>query len=51
MVCEQIHPQITLYGAWVTSLGHMEDLLTQLARWKVSHLHLPPKASKGMGGS
>ena len=30
-----IHPQITIYGAWVTSLGHMEDLLNQLARWKL----------------
>ena len=30
-----IHPQITIYGAWVTSLGHMEQLLEQLARWKL----------------
>ena len=27
---ELIHPQITLYGVWVTSTGHMEDLLEQL---------------------
>ncbi|KAK9798980.1 hypothetical protein WJX73_006440 [Symbiochloris irregularis] len=30
-----IHPQITIYGAWVTSLAHMEQLLEQLARWKL----------------
>lgn len=28
-----IHPQITLYGSWVTSLGHMEDLVERLSRW------------------
>ncbi len=27
-----IHPQITLYGSWVTSLGHMTDLVELLAR-------------------
>ena len=27
-----IHPQITLYGSWVTSLGHMEELLEFLSR-------------------
>ena len=31
-----IHKQISLYGSWVTSLGHMEDLLEHLVRW---HLH------------
>ena len=28
-----IHPQITLYGSWVTSLKHMGDLLERLGRW------------------
>ena len=28
-----IHKQITLYGSWVTSLGHMEDLVERLSRW------------------
>ncbi len=28
-----IHPQITLYGSWVTSLGHMADLVERLDRW------------------
>lgn len=28
-----IHPQRTLYGSWVTSLGHMADLVERLARW------------------
>jgi threonine dehydrogenase-like Zn-dependent dehydrogenase len=27
-----IHKQITLYGSWVTSLRHMEDLLERLIR-------------------
>lgn len=30
-----IHPQITLYGSWVTSLKHMEDLVDHLDRWGV----------------
>jgi threonine dehydrogenase-like Zn-dependent dehydrogenase len=30
-----IHKQITLYGSWVTSLRHMEDLLDHLARWQL----------------
>jgi threonine dehydrogenase-like Zn-dependent dehydrogenase len=30
-----IHPQITLYGSWVTSLGHMEDLIERLSRWNL----------------
>ena len=33
-----IHKQITLYGSWVTSLRHMEDLLEHLVRW-----HLRPE--------
>jgi threonine dehydrogenase-like Zn-dependent dehydrogenase len=28
-----VHPQITLYGSWVTSLAHMEELVERLARW------------------
>jgi len=28
-----IHRQITLYGSWVTSLKHMEELVERLARW------------------
>lgn len=28
-----IHPQITLYGSWVTSLAHMAELAERLARW------------------
>ncbi len=30
-----IHPQITLYGSWVTSLGHMADLVEHLSRWNL----------------
>jgi threonine dehydrogenase-like Zn-dependent dehydrogenase len=30
-----IHPQITLYGSWVTSLAHMEDLVERLSRWGI----------------
>ena len=30
-----IHPQITMYGSWVTSLKHTEDLLERLVRWGV----------------
>jgi threonine dehydrogenase-like Zn-dependent dehydrogenase len=30
-----IHPQITLYGSWVTSLSHMEDLVERLSRWNL----------------
>jgi threonine dehydrogenase-like Zn-dependent dehydrogenase len=30
-----IHKQITLYGSWVTSLRHMEDLLEHLMRWNL----------------
>lgn len=28
-----IHPQITIYGSWVTSLGQMEDLVEKLVEW------------------
>lgn len=28
-----IHPQITIYGSWVTSLGHMEELVEKLVEW------------------
>jgi threonine dehydrogenase-like Zn-dependent dehydrogenase len=28
-----IHKQISLYGSWVTSVRHMEDLLEHLVRW------------------
>jgi threonine dehydrogenase-like Zn-dependent dehydrogenase len=28
-----IHKQVTLHGSWVTSVGHMEDLLGHLDRW------------------
>ncbi|MGH3412499.1 MAG: zinc-dependent alcohol dehydrogenase family protein [Marmoricola sp.] len=28
-----IHKQVTVHGSWVTSLGHMEELLGRLARW------------------
>ncbi len=30
-----IHQQITLYGSWVTSLKHMEDLVEHLDRWGI----------------
>ena len=30
-----IHPQITLYGSWVTSIGHMEELVENLVRWNL----------------
>ncbi len=30
-----IHNQITIYGSWVTSLGHMEDLVEKLVEWKL----------------
>ena len=32
---ELIHPQRTLYGSWVTSLGHMAELVERLARWNL----------------
>lgn len=28
-----IHPQITVHGSWVTSLGHMATLVEDLVRW------------------
>jgi threonine dehydrogenase-like Zn-dependent dehydrogenase len=30
-----IHNQITIYGSWVTSLGHMEALVEKLVEWKL----------------
>jgi len=30
-----IHKQLTLFGAWVTSVPHMEDLVERLVRWKL----------------
>jgi threonine dehydrogenase-like Zn-dependent dehydrogenase len=30
-----IHKQVTLYGSWVTSIGHMSDLLAHLDRWQI----------------
>ncbi len=30
-----IHNQITIYGSWVTSTGHMEDLVEKLITWKL----------------
>ncbi len=30
-----IHPQITIYGSWVTSLGHMSELAERLSRWNI----------------
>ncbi len=30
-----IHRQITMYGSWVTSLSHMEDLVELLVRWQL----------------
>ena len=28
-----IHPQLTVYGSWVTSVGRMEELVERLVRW------------------
>lgn len=30
-----IHQQITLFGSWVTSLKHMQDLVEHLDRWQI----------------
>ncbi|MBA2277482.1 MAG: alcohol dehydrogenase catalytic domain-containing protein [Chloroflexia bacterium] len=30
-----IHPQITVYGSWVTSIGHMEELVEKLVGWNL----------------
>ncbi len=30
-----IHRQVTIHGSWVTSLGHMAELLENLVRWDV----------------
>ena len=31
-----IHNQITIYGSWVPSLGHMEDLVEKLVEWRLN---------------
>jgi threonine dehydrogenase-like Zn-dependent dehydrogenase len=28
-----IHPQLTIFGSWVTSIGHMEELVRLLVAW------------------
>ena len=30
-----IHKQITIFGSWVTSLPHLEDLVEKLVRWNI----------------
>jgi threonine dehydrogenase-like Zn-dependent dehydrogenase len=30
-----IHKQVAVYGSWVTSIGHMGDLLGHLDRWRL----------------
>lgn len=30
-----IHNQLTIYGSWVTSLAHMEDLVEKLVEWNL----------------
>lgn len=30
-----IHPQITIMGSWVTTIGHMEELTDLLVRWGI----------------
>jgi threonine dehydrogenase-like Zn-dependent dehydrogenase len=30
-----IHKQITLYGSWVTSLKHLEELVERIDRWGI----------------
>ena len=30
-----MQPQLTIYGSWVTSLGHMEDLVQKLVEWQL----------------
>ena len=30
-----IHKQVTLHGSWVTSIGHMADLIAHLERWQL----------------
>jgi threonine dehydrogenase-like Zn-dependent dehydrogenase len=32
---DMIHEQVTVYGSWVTSLGHMEDLVERMDRWEM----------------
>lgn len=30
-----IHKQISIYGSWVTSVGHLEELAEKLTRWNI----------------
>lgn len=30
-----IHKQITIYGSWVTSVPHLEDLVEKIGRWNI----------------
>ncbi len=30
-----IHKQMTLFGSWVTSLKHLEELVERLERWQI----------------
>jgi threonine dehydrogenase-like Zn-dependent dehydrogenase len=30
-----IHDQKTVFGSWVTSLGHVEDLVERMPRWNM----------------
>ena len=30
-----IHNQISIHGSWVTSVGHMEELVERLVRWGI----------------
>ncbi len=47
-----IHPQITLFGSWVTSLAHMAELTENVSRWNihpdiiVTHRYTLEKASE-----
>ena len=49
-----IHKQITLFGSWVTSLRHMEELLEHLVRWDlhpdriVTHRLPTPAGRRGL---
>jgi len=31
-----IHNQITIFGSWVTNMGHMEELVERLVHWKLN---------------
>jgi threonine dehydrogenase-like Zn-dependent dehydrogenase len=30
-----MHKQLTLFGCWVTTVAHMEDLVERVVRWKI----------------